>query len=268
MRKAISALMLLVGIALTSIFLPASASSADKRFDEYGNLTPQASRQFFEKIKPSLIEAVGDEKYLAEPFPEMYMSSGYFRRHKDIMLFVNPTFGMLTIFTKPTDRPYSVGVTELFKLVGSPPPDVAPSNLSARYVYFTKYIDLYLNRDGDYPLVMFHDLKDSERYRDVESNKVFVSDPIMRAANPDVKACYANFPHEEYNRKINAKLENESVRKQRFIFEPVDLVPLPDGEGLLVLSTNTLRTLFVFVPIKRSQGRCTFAEPTYGVHNW
>ena len=267
MRKEILALIFLVGVALISTFLPTNASSADKGFDEYGNLTPQASRQFFEKIKPSLIEAVGDEKYLADPFPEMYMSSGYFRRHKGILLFVNPTFGMLTIFTKPSDRPYSVGVTELFKLVGSPP-DVEPSNLSARYVYFTKYIDLFLNTYGDYPLIIAFDLKDSDRYRDVGSNKVFVSDPIMRAANPDVKACYADFPYEAYNKKINEKLEQESARKQRFTFEPVDLVPLPDDEGLLVLSTNTLRTLFVFVPIKRSQGRCTFAEPTYGVHNW
>ena len=267
MRKEISALIFLVGVALASTFLPTNASSADKRFDEYGNLTPQASRQFFEKIKPSLIEAVGDEKYLAEPFPEMYMSTGYFRRHKDIMLFVNPTFGMLTIFTSPSNRPYSVGVTELFKLVGRPP-DVDPSNLSARFVYFTKYIDIYLKTYGEYPLVIDLDMKDSGRYRDVESNKVFVSDPIMRAANPDVKACYAEFPYEEYNAKINAKLENESARKQSFSFEPVDLVPLPDDAGLLVLSSDRIRSLFVFVPIERSQGRCTFAEPTYGVHNW
>lgn len=251
---------------LSPVFITQEASSETSRFDSYGNLTAEASKQFFQKVKPSLMKAVGDEKYLSEPFPYMFMATGYFRRKEEMMIFINPTFGMAIIFASPTSSPYAVGVTELFKIIGNEPRG-EKSNILARYAYLNDYINIFLSRFSSYPLAAIDKLENSSLYRDIETNRVFISDPIMRATNPDVRSCFADFPAEAYAKKIDTKFRAENRNLTKLNFEPVDLIPAPHDDGLLILSDSSYRSLYVFVPLKRENGRCVFSEPKYVIQD-
>ena len=247
-----------VGLSLNKIE-PAAGNAS---FDENGNLNKKASMAFFEKISESLVEATGDKKYIADPFPEMFMSSGYFRKENGLLLFINPTFGMLVLFEDPKKPPHAIGVTELFSIIDKEPKG-EKSNIKARYVYFNEYINRLLLGYSLNRKQFSRSVARTYLYRDRETNKVFLSDPVMRAVNPEVRSCYADFPVTRYAAKIDGKLQSELGTTDSYDFQPVDLVPLPDDEGVLILTDSRSRSLYALIPLKRSGGHCTFSEPSF-----
>lgn len=239
-----------------------ATTSAEPRFDANGNLSPDASRIFFENIKDSLVRAVGNHIYLRAPFPDIFMSTGYFRREGDFLLFINPTFGTVVLIDVPSRNINALGVTELFFLTGEEPKG-EKSQIHARFIHLNTYVNKIIQTYRKNPDKFREALSNEESYRDTKTNISFISSPILRSANNEVKSCYNDFSTVKYTKILDASFEAFSGYKESLNMMPVDLVPMPEDSGMLILTDMRSRALYALVPLKKEAGKCKFFAPTF-----